>query len=65
MVKSILVVYGFKILCEISNDTSDISQKMLNPYAIKCEFCWLLFVCGIYDIFALIHNVTFKEKMVP
>ena len=30
-----IVVYGFKILCEISKGTFEISHKILNPYTAK------------------------------
>ena len=33
-----LAVYGFKILCEISKGTFEISHKILNPYTAKYAF---------------------------
>ena len=32
------MVYGFKILCEISKVPFEISVKMLNPYTAKYAF---------------------------
>ena len=32
------MVYGFKILCEISKGTFEISHKILNPYTAKYAF---------------------------
>ena len=34
----LFVVYGFKILCEISKVPFEISHKILNPYTAKYEF---------------------------
>ena len=31
-------MYGYKILCEISKGTFEISHKILNPYTAKCAF---------------------------
>ena len=46
-------MYEFKILCEISNDTFEISHKILNPYTAKYAFYCLQFLCVGYDIFEL------------
>ena len=46
-------MYGFKILCEISKGTFEISHKILNPYAAKYAFWCLLFLRMSYDIFEL------------
>ena len=46
-------VYGFKILCEISKGTFEISHKILNPYTAKYAFHRLLFLLVSYDIFEL------------
>ena len=43
------VVYGFKILCEISKGTFAIWPKTLNPYSTKYAFYWLLFLYVIYN----------------
>ena len=49
-------MYGFKILCEISKGTFEISHKILNPYIAKYAFDWLIFLFVIYDIFELWHH---------
>ena len=46
-------MYGFKILCEISKGTSEISRKLLNPYTTKYAFYCFLFLRVNYDIFEL------------
>ena len=48
-----LVVYGFKIFCEISKGTFEISHKIWNPYFTKYAFCWFLFLFAINDILEL------------
>ena len=48
-----IVVYGFKIMCEISKDTFEISHKILNPYTAKYTFHGLLVLRVSYDIFEL------------
>ena len=35
-------VYGFKILCDISKDTFEISRKIFNPYTAKYAFYEML-----------------------
>ena len=54
-VKCIFLVYGFKILCEISKGTFEISHKILNPYTAK--ICILRGVKNLttYDILELWH----------
>ena len=49
----IFAVYGFKILCEISKGTFEISHKILNPYTAKYAFYCLQFLRVSYDIFEL------------
>ena len=51
-------MYGFKILCEISNVPFEISHKILNPYTAKYAFyevlkIWQLMISYGYDIFSL------------
>ena len=40
-------MYGFKILCEISKGTFEISYKILNPYIAKYAFYRVLKVWRI------------------
>ena len=47
----IFAVDGFKILCEISKGTFEISHKILDPYTAKCSFYCLVFWGMSYDIF--------------
>ena len=46
-------MYGFKILCEISKGTFEISHKILNPYTAKYAFYRFQFLRVSYDIFEL------------
>ena len=46
-------MYGFKIMCEISKGTFEISHTILNLYSTKYAFYWPLFFFVIYDIFEL------------
>ena len=46
-------MYWFKILCEISKDTFEISHKILNPYTAKYVVYCLQFLRVIYDIFEM------------
>ena len=46
-------MYGFKILCEISKGTFEISHKILNPYTAKYAFHRFQFLHVSYDIFEL------------
>ena len=47
------VVYGFKILCEISKGTIEISHNVVNPYTAKCAVYCLVFLRLSYDSFEL------------
>ena len=47
------ILHGFKILCEISKGTFEISHKIMNPYTAKCAFYCLHFLRVSYDIFEL------------
>ena len=51
-------MYGFKILCEISKGTFEISRKILNPYTAKYAFyevlkIWQVMISFSYDILSL------------
>ena len=46
-------MYGFKILCEISKGTFEISHKISNTYIAKYAFYWLIFLFVIYEFFEL------------
>ena len=46
-------MYGFKILCEISKGTFEISHKILNPYTTKYAFYCHQFLRVSHDIFEL------------
>ena len=48
-------IYGewFKIFCEISKGTFEISHKILNPYTATYAFYGLVFLRVSYDIFEL------------
>ena len=51
-------MYGFKIFCEISKLSFEISHKMLNPYTAKYKFhkvlkIWRFMISGNYDILNL------------
>ena len=48
-------MYGFKILCEISKVSFEISHKILNPYTAKYAFYCFLFSSVSYDILELWH----------
>ena len=54
-------MYGFKILCEISKGTFEISHKILNPYTAKYAFYCLLFLRVSYDIFELWCHKPYSE----
>ena len=59
----IFAVYGFKILCEISKGTFEISHKILNPYTAKYAFYCFQFLRVSYDIFELWRHNTVTCKM--
>ena len=48
-------MYGFKIVCEISKGTFEISHKILNPYTVKYAFYEVLKNLTTYDILELWH----------
>ena len=46
-------MYGFKIMCEISKGTIEISHNIVNPYTAKSAFYCLVFLRLSYDSFEL------------
>ena len=49
------MVYGFKILIEISKVPFEISHKILEPYTAKYAFYEVLKILTTYDILELWH----------
>ena len=72
------MVYGFKILCEISKGTFEISHKILNPPIAKYVFYCLVFLRVSYnilncvvislnetDLWAVVFQVESFELLMP
>ena len=55
-------MYGFKILCEISKGTFEISYKILNPYTAKYAFYCFLFLRACYNIFESWRHMRLSES---